>query len=114
MSVITTLAAFYLPACVMVILYYKVYVGLQKRAKMLGNITDDENGFTIARRSIAAVIKTVRKIVYKDDRDREEVISSISNDETFRNNGNLTQTEEFSESNTPTPEQIRRHLRINS
>ena len=51
-------------------------------SRMLGNITDDENGLTIARRSIAAVIKTVRKIVYKDDRDREEVISSISNDET--------------------------------
>jgi hypothetical protein len=49
---------------------------------MLGNITEDENGLTIARKSIAAVIKTVRKIVYKDERDREEVISSISNDET--------------------------------
>ncbi|CBY33105.1 unnamed protein product [Oikopleura dioica] len=30
---------------------------------MLGNITDDENKFTIARRSIGAVIKTVRKMV---------------------------------------------------
>ena len=51
---------------------------------MLGNITDDENGFTIARRSIGAVIKTVRRIVYKDERDREEVISSISADDTLR------------------------------
>jgi len=49
---------------------------------MLGNITDDENKFTIARRSIGAVIKTVRKMVYHGDKDREEVISSISNDET--------------------------------
>ena len=34
--------------------------------------------------------------------------------EIFRNNANLTQTEDFSESNTPTPEQIRRHLTIQS
>ena len=35
MSVVTTVSAFYLPACVMVILYYKVVIGLRKRAKLV-------------------------------------------------------------------------------
>ena len=33
MSVVTTVSAFYLPASVMVILYYKVFDGLKKRAR---------------------------------------------------------------------------------
>ena len=33
MSVVTTVSAFYLPASVMVILYYKVFDGLRKRAR---------------------------------------------------------------------------------
>ena len=33
MSVVTTVSAFYLPASVMIILYYKVYDGLRQRAR---------------------------------------------------------------------------------
>ena len=33
MAVVTAIAAFYLPACLMVILYYHVYNGLKKRQR---------------------------------------------------------------------------------